>query len=115
MDVVITPLPSTLSLVQPYPCSSTSPALSLVDTRQGHSDQSPASVETRSSVVLQELGHCEIKNCNWAHGVDDLDTSAFAYDFPQAHTGPENQWAEVAKQKLGKLKTGPSSLNGGNK
>lgn len=66
-------------------------------------------------VMLQELGHCEIKNCNWAHGVDDLDTSAFAYDFPQAQGSPQGEWAEVAKLKLGKVKTGPSSLNGGNK
>lgn len=58
---------------------------------------------------LQELGGCAVKDCYWAHGVEDLDLRAFAFRFPLVQDVPparhQGAWDRVGKKPLA-VKTG---------
>ncbi|KAL3145657.1 hypothetical protein ABBQ32_003195 [Trebouxia sp. C0010 RCD-2024] len=74
-----------------------------------HSEKDRCRPITRKSVycpIFQELGGCAVKDCYWAHGVEDLDIRAFAFHFPLANP-PRHQgeWDRVGKKPLA-VKTG---------
>ena len=66
------------------------------------------------------MGSCAVgERCHWAHGVEDLDTRAFKFDFPLANGNlKSDDWVAVGDGKKGKkpadIRTGrqPTQTNG---